>query len=279
MIIKEFTGIGIITNMKTILITGINGGMGAATAEKFISSGYQVYGLDIQESSAIEGVNYFKCDITDESRINEIFKEISTKIDRLDAIVSLAGIYVMDSLLEIDNEKLKKILDINSLGAYRIVKNFFPLLKERSKVIIISSEVAPLDPLPFNGIYTISKSLLEKYAFSLRMELNLFNIDVVLLRPGAVKTNLLNDSMSELDKMCEKTVIHKNTSKKFKKIVNSVESKSVPSNKVAEKIYIIENKKHPKYIYSLNNNFLLKLLNILPARWQVKIIGKILKDK
>ena len=80
-------------------------------------------------------------------------------------------------------------------------------------------------------------------------------------------------------KWCEKTVIHKNTSKKFKKIVNSVEAKSVPASKVADKLLKIENKKHPKYVYSLNRNFLLKLLNILPARWQVKIIGKILKSK
>ena len=265
--------------MKNVLITGVNGGMGLAVAEKFILSGYNVFGIDIQEKPILSLVKYYQCDITDDKKIADICKEISIKVDTIHAIISLAGVYAMDSLLEIDNERLKRIIDINSLGAYRVVKNFYPLLKAKSKVIIVSSELAPLDPLPFNGIYSISKSLLEKYAFSLRMELNLFDIDVVLLRPGAVKTNLLNDSMMELDKMCEKTVIHKNTSKKFKKIVNSVEAKSVPASKVADKLLKIENKKHPKYVYSLNRNFLLKLLNILPARWQVKIIGKILKSK
>ena len=185
--------------MKNVLITGVNGGMGASTAEKFLKNGYQVFGLDIQDESIVPGINYYKCDITDDNRIKEISFDISSKIETLSAIISLAGIYAMDSLLEIENERMKKIIDINSLGAYRVVKSFFSLLKPHSKVIIISSEVAPLDPLPFNGVYTISKSLLEKYAFSLRMELNLFDIDVVLLRPGAVKTNLLNDSMSELD--------------------------------------------------------------------------------
>lgn len=264
--------------MKNILITGVNGGMGSATAKKFIENGYIVFGLDIQNKCSIEGVNYYQCDITDDTRINEIAADISNKINSLSAIISMAGIYAMDSLLEIDNERLKKIIDINSLGTYRIVKNFYSLLKKKSKVIITSSELGPLDPLPFNGVYTISKSLLEKYAFSLRMELNLFDIDVVIFRPGAVKTNLLNDSMSELDKMCNKTTIHKNTSRRFKKIVNSVESKNVEASLVANKLYKIENKKHPKYVYTLNNNFLLKLLNVLPDKWQVKIIGKILKD-
>lgn len=102
--------------MKSVLITGVNGGMGASTAEKFLNNGYQVFGLDIQNESVVSGVNYFKCDITDDNRINEIAKEISNKIECLSAIISLAGIYAMDSLLEIENERMKKIIHINSLG-------------------------------------------------------------------------------------------------------------------------------------------------------------------
>lgn len=262
---------------RRALITGVNGGMGIATAKKFLEEGCEVFGLDIQEKSVVDGVIYYQCDITDDLKIKAIAEDVKTKADSIDVIISLAGIYVMDSLLEIDNERLKKVIDINSLGAYRVVKNFMPLLKARSKVIITSSEVAPLDPLPFNGIYSISKSLLEKYAYSLRMELNLFDIDVIVFRPGAVKTALLGDSVSEMDKMCAKTVIHKDTSTRFKKIVDSVESKHVAPEKVANKLYKISEKKHPKYVYRLNNNPLLKILNALPDRWQVKIIGKILK--
>ena len=268
--------------MKSVLISGVNGGMGMACCKKFIECGYKVYGIDIQDTTTLD-IEYYQCDICDDDKIKEIsniiYEKMSINNDYLSTIISLAGIYKMDSLLEIDNETLKKIIDINSLGAYRLVKNFYKLLKKSSKIIIISSEVAPLDPLPFNGIYSISKSLLEKYAFSLRMELNLFDIDVIIVRPGAVKTTLLNDSINELDKMCQKTIIHKDTSKRFKKIVDSVESKYIDPSVLANKIYKIENKKHPKYIYRINNNPLLKLLNILPSRWQVKIIGKILTKK
>lgn len=264
---------------KTILISGVNGGMGAATARKFLARGYRVFGFDRQDAALVDGVEYYSCDITDDARIGEIFSDMQTKVDRISAIISLAGIYVMDSLLEIENERLKKVIDVNSLGTYRVVKHFFPLLGAGSKVIITTSEVAPLDPLPFNGIYSLSKSLLEKYAFSLRMELNLFDIDVVVLRPGAVKTGLLDDSTAELDKLCAKTAVHQNTSKRFKKIVDSVESRHVSPERVAEKLCKIESKKHPRYVYRLNNNFLLKLLSALPDRLQVKIIGSILRDK
>ena len=95
--------------------------------------------------------------------------------------------------------------DVNVFGAYRINKTFLPLLKKGSRIVITTSELAPLDPLPFTGVYAITKSALEKYAYSLRMELQLLDIDVVVLRPGAVKTSMLGDSTTALDKFCKKT--------------------------------------------------------------------------
>lgn len=264
--------------MKNVLVVGSLGGMGYSLSERLVKKGYNVFGLDVLDTCNIKGVNYYKCDITSEESIEKAYSLIIDKIDTLDAIIDVAGVYIMDSLLEIEDKELKRIIDINVLGIQRVVKAFFPLLKKGSKIIITTSELATLDPLPFNGIYTMSKSLLEKYIFSLRMEVNNFGIKVVSFRPGAVKTNLLNDSTSSMDKMCKKTVIHKEQSKNFKHIVDSVESKSVPPSKVADKLCKILKKKHPKYVYTLNNNFALKLLNALPDSLQVKIISKILAN-
>lgn len=264
--------------MKNVLVVGSLGGMGYSLSERLVKKGYSVFGLDVLDTCNIKGVNYYKCDITSEESIKNAYSLIIDKIDTLDAIIDVAGVYIMDSLLEIEDKELKRIIDINVLGIQRVVKTFFPLLKKGSKIIITTSELAMLDPLPFNGIYTMSKSLLEKYIFSLRMEVNNFGIKVVSFRPGAVKTNLLNDSTSSMDKMCKKTVIHKEQSKNFKHIVDSVESKSVSPSKVADKLCKILKKKHPKYVYTLNNNFALKLLNALPDSLQVKIISKILAN-
>lgn len=265
--------------MKSILIVGVNGGMGKATASFLLEKGYVIYGIDCNDSSNVEGIKYFKVDITNINNIYKAYEIISNMTKDLYSIIHMAGIYMMESLLEISEEKMKKIFETNFLGVYRINKVFFPLLKKDSRIIITSSELAPLDPLPFNGIYSITKSTLEKYAFSLRMETNLFGIKVSLIRPGAVKTNLLNTSMKELDSFCENTLIHKESSKNFSEIVNHVESKSVSPIKVAKKAYIALNSKRPKYIYNLNRNCLLKLLNILPDRFQVFIIKTILNNK
>ena len=98
---------------------------------------------------------------------------------------------------------------------------------------MISSELAPLDPLPFTGIYAISKTAIEKYAYSLRMELQLLDYKVIIIRPGAVDTTLLDVSTSRLDDFVNNTKLYTCNAQKFKNIVDSVESKKVPPEKIA----------------------------------------------
>lgn len=265
--------------MKNVLIVGACGGMGKAIAEKLINKGYNTFGIDIADSSDVQGLHYRKCNITSEEQVASAFAEVSSQVDELFAIIFAAGIYKMDSLLEISDQQMKKIVDVNVLSVQRINRVFFPLLRRNSRLVIITSEVAVLDPLPFNGIYSITKSFLEKYAFSLRMEVNNFGIKVVTVRPGAVKTNMIGASTTSLDEFVGKTVIHKQASTRFRKIVNSVESKTVEPAKIGNLINKILSKKNPKYTYSINRNIFLKLLNVLPDRWQVWIISKILKEK
>lgn len=261
---------------KNILLVGVCGGMGQATAELLVKNGYNVWGIDYCSSCNIENVRYFQADITNTNQIQDVFSQISKEIKNIYAIIHLAGIYLMDSLVEMSEERLKRIFDINVFGIYRINKTFLPLLSKGSRILVTSSEVAPLDPLPFNGIYSITKSTIEKYAYSLRMELNLLGIDVSILRPGAVKTKLLNNSTSELDNFCENTQVYKATSKEFKKIVESIEAKNISSTKVALKIQKFLSAKKPKYVYKINRNKLLLIFNALPDKLQVWLIKKLL---
>ena len=197
--------------------------------------------------------------------------------DTLYAVVYMAGIYLMDSLLEIEEERMRRIFDVNIFGAYRVNCAFLPLLEKGGRMVITSSEVALLDPLPFNGLYSITKSTVGKYAYSLRKEANILGLHVSVLRPGAVKTGLLGDSMIQLDAFCERTVLYRETSHRFRKIVNSVESKSVPPKRVATVVLRVLAAKRARYVYNLNRNILLRLLSVLPDRMQVAIIGRILK--
>ena len=260
-----------------IVITGACGGMGYATTKLLKEKGYNIYAGDLFLNNKIEGVNYFELDVTSMDSCQSFFNFVKQKCDTIYAIIHFAGIYNMNSLVEISEEEFIKIFNINVFGVYRLNKVFLPLLNKNSKVVITSSELAPLNPLPFTGLYGITKASVEKYAYSLRMELNLLDIKVSLIRPGAVKTGLLNDSTTSIDRFVNNTEIYPTMSRKFKKIVDSVQTKNIDPIKIAKISNKILKSKNPKYIYNINRNKLLRLLSILPKRFQVWVIKKILK--
>ncbi len=265
--------------MKYVLVTGAYGGMGKAVTAALQKAGYYVFALDKKVDSAEENVMPIEADLTDGASLQAAFDKVSKKTDNLYAVLHFAGIYTLDSLVEMDEDAFVRAFNINVFGAYRVNKLFLPLLNNGSKIIITTSELAPLDPLPFTGIYAITKSTLDKYAYSLRMEVQLLGISVSVLRPGAVNTGMLGVSTDALDAFCKKTKLYSCNATRFKRIVDKVEARNVPAEKIAKKTVKILNKKKPKQVYKINRNPLLLLLNVLPKSWQTKIIKLILKNK
>ena len=264
--------------MKYVLITGAYGGMGYESVKEFSLKGYTVFALDKQiKKDNLQNVIPIEVDVTSVESIKNAFNQVKKVTNELYAIIHYAGVYMLNSLLEIKEEDFDRIFKINLYGVFYINKTFAPLLKNGSKILITTSELAPLDPLPFTGIYAVTKSALDKYAYSLKMEMQLLDVYVSVLRAGAVSTDMLGVSTTALDKFCENTSIYKCNAKRFKGIVNGVEAKNIPPKKIAEKsLKIIETKK-PKFAYSINRNKLLLLLNVLPSKMQFWVIKKILK--
>ena len=179
--------------------------------------------------------------------------------------------------MEMENERFERIFRVNTFGAHLVNRAFLPLLKSGSRIIITTSELAPLDPLPFTGIYAVTKSALDKYAYSLRMELQLLGIDVCVLRAGAVATDMLGVSTSALDSFCENTRLYAVSADRFKRIVAGVEARNIPPERIAEKALSLLKKKKTRFAYAINRNPLLLMLNALPKRAQLFIIKQILK--
>lgn len=263
--------------MKYVLITGANGGMGRAAVKAFTQAGYGVFALDITACIESENVIPLVADVGNEESVIAAVEKIKKTTDELFAVVHYAGLYMLDSLVEMPSEAFEKIFAVNVFGAYYVNKAVMPLLKKGSRIVMTTSELAPLDPLPFTGVYAVTKAALDKYAYSLAMEAQLLGVSVSVLRAGAVKTGMLGASTSALEKFCENTSLYKCNAARFRKIVCSVEAKCVPPEKIARKTLKILAKKHPAFAYSINRNALLLLLNALPQRTQLFVIRKILK--
>ncbi len=263
---------------QSVLITGAYGGMGRAAAKVLKMRGFRVFALDRAVGEAEEDILPIEADLTDEESVKAAFEQIHALTDELFAIVHFAGIYMLDSLVEMSHADFEGIFRINLGGAFLVNRTFLPLLKTNARILIITSELAPLDPLPFTGIYAVTKGALDKYAYSLRMELQLKNITVSVFRAGAVETGMLGASTTALDRFCEKTALYSCNAARFKRIVERVEARCIPPEKIADMVAKILKKRKPRFAYSINRNPLLLLLNALPKRMQLWVIGQVLKS-
>ena len=262
--------------MLNVLITGAASGIGKATLEYFIENKHNVFAVDINEITD-NRFKSFKCDITNKEDLKNVYNYLSSYDIKLDAIINIAGIHMMASLVESDYDLMKNVIDINLCGTMLVNKTFYPLLKETGRVIIVTSEVATYDPMPFNGLYNVSKTALDTYAQALRQELNLLGQKVITFQPGAVKTPLCDSSLDGTKNLVESTLLYKQQAGKFLKLVTMFMGKPMHVKKMALYIYKKSMKKNPRIVYKKHRNLGLILLNILPKRLQCFIIKTILK--
>ena len=261
-----------------VLITGAASGIGKAVAEYFAKEGATVYSLDIKESDS-EGITSFVADITDEDSLEAVRGELAKGGTELDVILNIAGVHAMASFVESDLSVMERVININLLGTMKTNRIFHNLLKPDGRIIIVTSEVATYTPMPFNGLYNVSKTALECYADSLRQELNLLGQKVITIRPGAVETPLANGSLGATERLAEDTVLYAEEAKHFANIVRKFTGTPMKPEKLAKVIYKAATAKRPRLSYDKRRSAGLVLLNMLPKSWQCGIIKMLLKHK
>ena len=255
-----------------VLITGAASGLGRAAAAYFSQNGASVYALDRQPIPQMEGLVPFSADIRSESSLLSVFERLRADSVQLDAIINFAGMIFIDNFLEVEESRLQKIFDVNLLGAMRVNKTFFPLLRKNGRILITTSEVAPLDPLPFNGIYSTTKTALDCYAQALRQEAGLLGYRVITVRPGAFHTPLAGGSIPSMHAMTQRSRYFGGQGERFETLMRKFTGKLQDPEVLAKKIYRIVNLRHPKNIYTVHSNPGLRLLALLPKGLQVRVV-------
>ncbi|WP_439102844.1 SDR family oxidoreductase [Congregibacter sp.] len=199
--------------MKTVVITGVSTGIGYAAAKTMIARGFRVFGSLRNEADARrvqeelgEHFSPLIFDVVDASKIAEAAHCVREALNgkKLAGLVNNAGIAVSGPLLEVSEEDYRQQLEVNLVGPFLVTQAFAPLLGvdaelrgEPGRIVNISS-VSGIRGMPFLGPYSASKFGLEGYSESLRRELMLFGIDVIVIGPGPVKTAIW-DKAEEVD--------------------------------------------------------------------------------
>lgn len=262
--------------MGDYLITGAAGGMGSALCRALTGAGHRVWGLDRASGPSPEGWTLLPADLTKPEEVEAAFRIVQEEAGTLDGIVHAAGLYDLGSLAEMPEADFLRDFDVNLFAAFRVNRAFLPLLAPGGRIVIVTSELAPLPVLPFTGIYAVTKAALDKYAEALRMELQLLGHPVIVLRPGAVRTGMLPASTEKLAKFCEETKLYSMNAARFRRIVEKVEARSVPPERVAALLSGVLAAPRPRPVYHLNRNPLLLLFRFLPQRTRLWAIRRIL---
>lgn len=271
-------------NKKTAFITGGAGGLGSAMTHFLVKKGWHVFVADFDDAllakiATVDNVTTVKIDVTDTESVENAVSEVAKATDGLDAVINFAGILALGSMAEIDEAVLKRVIEVNFFGTYRVNKACLDLLLARSgRIINISSETGWQSGAPFNGAYATSKHAIEAYSDSLRRELAFLDIPVIKVQPGPFKTDMVASIKANFDKAVESSTHFKSILGRMSKMaVRETKGGSSP-NYLAKVIYEAMTTKKPKPAYSVKPDPMRSMLEYFPTTTADFVLKKVLQN-
>jgi NAD(P)-dependent dehydrogenase (short-subunit alcohol dehydrogenase family) len=276
--------------MKNVVITGSSTGIGWATSAILIKNGFHVFGSvrkqeDAHRLSAEFGENYTPLifDVTDEGAVQKAAEQVRERLNgrKLDGLVNNAGIAVPGPLQHLPIQQFRRQLEVNLVGPLIVTQAFLPLLgadrtlQGRSGRVVNISSVAGKTGTPFLGAYVTSKHGLEGFSESLRREVLLYGIDVIVIGPGPIATPIWDKSESTRYGDFESTDYWP-ALEKFRKLMVKYGRSGYPPERVGEVVLKALISPHPSTRYSVIPRRILSwtIPQMLPKRSLDKIMAK-----
>lgn len=178
---------------KVALVTGASSGIGKETARLLTAAGFKVYAAarrtDRMGDLISSNIDLLAMDVTDDDSIQNGINTIITQMGRIDVLVNNAGYGSYGALEDVPMEEARYQFEVNVFGLARLTQLVLPYMRaQRSGKIINVSSIGGKIGEPHGSWYHATKFAVEGLSDSLRMELKEFGIDVVVVEPGAIKT-------------------------------------------------------------------------------------------
>ena len=175
------------------LVTGAGRGIGRALAEHLLDHGYQVVGCSRREAGwAADGFLHLRADVTDESAVKALFREIKRRQGRLDVVINNAAVASMNHVLLTPAASVQKMLSVNVTGTFLVSRESAKLMRKRGygRIVNISSMAVPLR-LAGQAGYVASKAAVESLSQVMARELAEYGITVNVIGPSPIDTDML----------------------------------------------------------------------------------------
>jgi NAD(P)-dependent dehydrogenase (short-subunit alcohol dehydrogenase family) len=275
--------------MPSVVITGASTGIGWATAKLLLDRGFRVFGSVRKQADASRlrgefGANFTPLlfDVTDEAAVLAAAREVRAALngETLTGLVNNAGIAVAGPVLELAADEFRRQMDVNVIGPIIATQAFGPLLGSdpslkgpKGRIVMVSS-VAGKNGNPFSAAYAASKHAIEGLSESLRREMMLFGIDVIIIAPGPVKTPIWSKA-EEVDISAYKNSPFFPALQRIRKFMLHLGEIGLPPEKIAERIADVLTSAHPKVRYQITPDPMRHLMTaVLPKRMVDRIIAK-----
>ena len=279
--------------MRTVLITGISTGIGQSISEVLMNNDFFVIGSVRKEEDAAaikekfpDRFDFIIFDVTDKVAIENSKKRVEDILKKnnsyLCSIINNAGIAMGGPFRYLETEIFRKQFEVNYFGLINVTKTFLDLLIESNKYplknkIINMGSISGKRSYPFVGPYTSSKFALEGLTDSLRRELLIHNIDVVLIEPGPIKTEIWNKVPDIEDNPFLKTE-YEHALRKFNKVYIEMGKNGLHPDLVGDLVLKALLTNNPKTRYVITPGKLINYIipGFLPDRWVDRLVGKML---
>jgi NAD(P)-dependent dehydrogenase (short-subunit alcohol dehydrogenase family) len=188
---------------QVVLVTGCSTGIGRALACELAGRGHRVFAsarrLESISDLAVIGAQPLELDVTQPESIARAVGSVLQRVGRIDVLVNNAGVNTFGPLTELPLEKVRSLFETNVLGLLAVTQAVFaPMAERRSGRLINVGSVVGLLPTPFAGAYCASKAAVHMLSEVLRMELQPFGIDVVVVQPGGVKSSIADSGSGDI---------------------------------------------------------------------------------
>ena len=193
---------------KVVVVTGAGSGMGRTLSLGLVERGAQVAGIDLHGDTLAETAGLaeaafaaFPLDITDAQAVQALPNKIASKIGPVDAIINCAGIIQpFVRLKDLDDAAIRRVMDVNFYGTLAMTRAFLPGLLERPEGLVANiSSMGGLLPVPGQTVYGASKAAVKLMTEGLTAELQDTSVKVSVIYPGAVATNIAENSGVHID--------------------------------------------------------------------------------
>ena len=189
---------------RPVVVSGASSGIGAATALTLAAAGFPVALGARRVDRCAEVVEQIRAaggeavahalDVTEASSVEAFAKAVTADLGDIEVLVSNAGKVAPGVVHEVDSERFAAEIDLNLVGAHRLVRAFVPDMVERRRgdVVLVSSDVA-VRARPFMSAYAAAKWGLEGMAHAMQMELEGSGVRVSIVRPGPTWSEMGTD--------------------------------------------------------------------------------------